>query len=440
MTDTDLAAAAAAFVLASGGVALWLIAMTRRVGDRAIAWLGALVAVGATATAIANGARPPAFGSALALDAATTFFTTLVALATAVSLVLALAGARPARPRGDEVALVLFAAAGAAIAVAAADLLVLLAALALLALPSSVLGARKDIPRALSRYLSGATTLAVTAYGIALLYAATGETAYAALGRATHNPLYLAGIGLVLAGLVARAVLASGHWSTIATLASAAALLRFAGATRSGDAALDWEVSLAALAAVALAVAAIAALTETDLARLLRYATVAQLGYVLVAAAGFAAPAAAFSLALFAALSLGAIGIVALLPGRDPSLADLAGLVRRRPLVALAIGAHVLGLAGLPPTAGFLAKAFVFEAAVRAQLLWLVIVGALATAVIAVALARVVLACFAPPRLDAVAPARARVATAVLLGLGVAVLVAGFGPGPLLDAAQAVRF
>ena len=437
MTDTDLAAAGAALILGSGGLALWLIALiarTRGVADRAIAWLGALVAVGAAVTAIAIGARPPAAGTALALDGATTFFTVLVGVATAVSLVLSVAGARPARPRGDEVALVLFSAAGAAIAVAATDSLVLLAALALQVLPASALGVRRDVPRAVRGYLSGATSVAITAY------AATGETAYAALGRATHNSLYLAGIGLVLAGSAARVALGSGQWSTVATCASLAALLRFAGATHSGDVALDWEVSLAVLAAVALVIGAIAALTETRLARLFGYATAAQLGYVLVAAAGFAAPAAAFSLALFAAVSLGGIGVVALLPGPDPSLDDLAGLARRRPLVALAIGVLVLGLAGLPPTGGFVAKAFVLEAAVRAQLLWLVIVGSLATAVTAVALARVALACFAPQRLDAVAPPRARIGTAVLLGLGVAIVIAGLSPGPLLDAAQAVRF
>src|SRR5205823_7966746 len=202
----------------------------------------------------------------------------------------------------------------------------------------------------------------------------------------------------------------------------------------------NWEVSLAMLAVAALAVGAVAALTETRLRRLVRYATQVQLGYVLVAAAGFAAPAAAFSLVVFATLSLGVFGVVALLPEDDPRLSDLAGFVRQRPLVALALGIFVLGLAGLPPTAGFLARAYVLEAAVRGQLLWLVVVGALAMAVSAVALARIVLACFAPPRLDAVAPQRARIGTVVLLALALAVVIAGVVPGPLLDAAQAVRF
>jgi len=440
MTQTDLAASGAAIVLAGSGLAIAAIAMTRMVGDRAIAWLGALAAAGSIAMTIANGNATAPIGSGFALDGSGMFFTVLVAGATAVSLALAAAAPRPAVVRGDQVALVLFAAAGAAVIVAAADLLVLFAGLALLSIPLSGFAERRYAPAAVRRTLSSATGLAVTAYGVALLYAATGELGYAALGRATHNPLYLAGLGLVLAGLAWRAVTASGRWSIVVLVGATAALLRLIGATRAGDVALDWQVSLATGAAVAIAIGVIAALTETRVRQTIAYAVLAQMGYVLVATAGIAAPAAAFSLAVMSALALGAFGVVALLPEEDPRLSDLAGLVRQRPLVAVALGIFVLGLVGLPPTVGFLARAYVLEAAVRGQLLWLAIVGALATAVSAVALARIVVACFAPPRLDAVAPQRARIATAMLLTLAVAIVVAGIVPGPLLDAVQAVRF
>jgi len=440
VTDVDLAAAGAAIVLALGGVAIAGIAMTRMVGDRVIAWLGALVAAGAAVTVIADRSGTTELGSGLTLDGAAAFFATLLAGVTAVSLVLTTAGPRTTRIRGDRVALVLFAAAGAAVAVAASDLLALFAGLALLSVPFSALEARVDPPGAVRRFLLGAASLAIAAYGTALLYAATGETGYAALGRATHNPLYLAGLGLVFAGLATRAMVASGRWSIVVTIGTVGALLRFVGATRAGDVALDWEVSLAALAAAALAVGALAALTETRLRRSLGYATQVQLGFVLIAAAGFAAPAAAFALAVFAALSVGAFGVVALLPEDDPHLRDLGGLVRQRPFVAFALGIFVLGLVGLPPAAGFLARVYVLEAAVRGQLLWLVAAGALATVASVAGFGRIVLACFAPPRLDAVAPQRARIGTVVLLALALAVVVVGVVPGPLLDAAQAVRF
>src|SRR5216110_451527 len=117
MTDADLVAGGAAVVLAGSGLAIAGIAMTRMVGDRAIAWLGALAASGAATMAIANSTAATALGSGLALDGATTFFGTLICGATAVSLILATSGAPASRIRGDQVALVLFAAAGAAVIV-----------------------------------------------------------------------------------------------------------------------------------------------------------------------------------------------------------------------------------------------------------------------------------------------------------------------------------
>ena len=137
---------------------------------------------------------------------------------------------------------------------------------------------------------------------------------------------------------------------------------------------------------------------------------------------------------------LGLFAVLAILPQREPVLDDLAGLARRRPLAVLALALIVLGLVGAPPTVGFLEKVYVLEAAVRAQLLWLVVLGALASVVTTVAYARLVLACFAAPRLDAVAPPRMRVGTAIALIIALAVLAAGLAPGPLLEAAQTVHF
>jgi NADH-quinone oxidoreductase subunit N len=218
------------------------------------------------------------------------------------------------------------------------------------------------------------------------------------------------------------------------------ALFRLIAATGSGDVALDQQVSLATLAALAFVVAGLAALGERRVRWLIGYATISQLGYVAVALAGSSPSAAAFALATYVALAVGLFAVRAVLPSREPLLEDLAGLARRRPLLVLALAVAVLGLIGIPPTAGFLAKVYVFEVAVRAQLLWLAILGALASVVGAAAYARLVLACFAPPRLDAIAPPRARVVTAVAVLAALAVVAIGLVPGPLLDAAGAVRF
>lgn len=441
MSDADIAAASAAIVLAAGAAAVGVVSLTGRVGSRAIEWLGALVCLGAAAAAIATGQGDPASGTSLARDAATTFFATLVAFVMAVSIALSAADPRRRRRLGGDVALLLASSAGAALLVAANDVVAAFVALALLSIPLYVVTARDRATQPLRHLLLGATATAVVVYGIALLYAATGETGYAALGRATHNPLYLGGLGLVSAGLVFHVALAPAtRWSIAARVAAVAALLRFAAATRNGEALLDWEVSLATIAACAIVVTAIAALTERRLGRLLAYATIGQAAFVVVATAASAPAAAAFALGIYAALALGAFGAIGLLSEDDPALGDLAGLARQRPLVALALAVSVLGLIGLPPTGGFYAKLVVFEAAIRAQLLWLVILGALGTVASAAAYVRIVLACFAAPPIDAVAPQRARAAAVILMVLAAVVVAVGVVPAPLLDAAQRIHF
>lgn len=453
MTGADLAAIAPALILAASAGAAALLAGIGKVGTRALGWLGVLSSVGTAATAVAIGPTSSGATAAAGLsgtvvrDGAGLFFVALVSVVTAASLAIGAADPRGGgrSPRsGHEVALVLFSASGAVLAVSAADLVVLLVGLALLTVPLYVLtGPRhtqRGDERAMRHFLLGATSSAVALYGIALLYAATGDTGYSGLGRATHNPLYLGGLGLALAGLAFHTVLAPARRSSIlVNIAMVGALLRLVGVTRRGEVALDWEVSLAALAALAL-VTGLAALTERRVRWLVAYASISQLGYVLVAAAGSAASAAAFALAAYAALAVGLFGVLALLPRDEPTLDDLAGLARERPLVVLALGALVLGLIGMPPTVGFLSKLYVFEAAVRGQLLWLVVLGALASVISAASYLRVSLACFAPKRLDAVAPSRARPGTALVVLAAIAVVLLGVVPGPLLEAAQAVRF
>jgi len=442
MSAAELSALVPALILAGSAAVATVLAIPRRTGPRILAWLAAVAAVAVAPLTLASGTGT---GSpSVARDGASVFFVALIAIVTAVLCVVAAADPRRIARSKDETALALFAACGAVVVVSAVDLVVLFVGLALLSIPLYVLTGRTASTGdegAVRHFLLGATGSAVAFYGFALLYAATGETGYAGLGRATHNPLYLAGLGLTLAGLVSHVATAPGHrWSVVMNVAIIGALLRLVAATATGQVGLDWQVSLASIAAVALVVPGIASIAEHRVRRLIGYATIAQLGFVAAAAASAALPAAAFALTVYSAQVLGLFPVLAILPQREPVLDDLAGLARRRPLAVLALGLLALGLIGVPPTGGFLAKVYVLEAAVRAQLLWLVALGALASVATAVAYTRLVLACFAAPRLDAVAPSRMRVGTAVAVVIAVAVLAAGLAPGPLLDAAQTVHF
>jgi NADH-quinone oxidoreductase subunit N len=445
MTDVDVLAVAPQLLLAAAAVVAALLASPVRVDVRAVAWLGVAASIVAATAAAAIGPGGAGFGGTVARDGASVFFVGLSGVVAAGSLVLAGADPRSARRSADEVALGLLAASGAALVVSAADLVVLFVGLALLTVPVYALTGRprahRDDDAAIRHLLLGSASSAVALYGVALLYAATGATGYVGLGRATHSPLYLAGLALALAGLGSHMVLAPAHrWSVLVNVATIGGLLRLVWATRSGEVALDWEVSLALLAAVALAIAGLAALTERRVRWLIGYATISQLGYVVAAAAGSAAPAAAFALAVYAVQAVGLFGLRAILRRDEPALEDLAGLARQRPVLVLGLGILAVGLIGIPPTAGFLAKVYVFEAAVRGQLLWLVGLGALAAVTTAAAYVRIVLACFAPPRLDAIAHPSGRVSTAVVLLAALAIVVVGLIPSPLLEAAQAVRF
>jgi NADH-quinone oxidoreductase subunit N len=283
--------------------------------------------------------------------------------------------------------------------------------------------------------------VATVAYGVALLYAATGETAFGAFGRATHNPLYLSGLALVAGGLLFQLLVApTERWSVLVNVAAIGALLRVTAATRTGDMSLSWQVTLAVLAALAICIGTVAALTEQRLRRLVGYATLLQLGSVAMAAATFALPAAAFALCVSAASAIALFATIAALRADDPRLRDLAGLARRRPALVIGIAVALAAVVGLPATAGFIGRIYVFEAAVRGQLLWLIVLAALAAAASFVAFARVVLACFPAPPIDAIALPRARVQTVVALLAALAIVAAGLLPGPLLQAASAVRF
>lgn len=433
MTDADVPALAPALVLAAGAIVVGLLSLRPTLPG--LRWLGALSCAGSAATAIGLGGGAPGFAGSVARDGSGVFFVVLTSIGAGVAIVLD-PGPRHGR-RGDVTSLLLFSACGAVVTVSAADLVALLAGVALLTIPLYPL--RRD--RDAGHPVRGASSVAAVAYGVALLYAATGETGYGAFGRATHNPLYLSGLALVAGGLLFLLTLApTERWSVVVTAATVGALLRVGAATRSGDMSVNWEVTLAVLGGLAISIATVAALTERRLRRLAGYATLLQLGSVATAAAAFAPPAAAFALSVSTASAIVLFAAIAAVRVDEPLLLDLAGLARRRPAVVIGLAFALAAVVGLPPTAGFIGKIYVFEAAVRGQLLWLVILGALAAAGSFVAYARVLLACFAAPPIGAIAVPRARVPSFVALLAALAIVAVGLLPGPLLEAASAVRF
>jgi NADH-quinone oxidoreductase subunit N len=211
---------------------------------------------------------------------------------------------------------------------------------------------------------------------------------------------------------------------------------------------------MAALAAASMTVGNLAAMAQTNIRRLLGYSTIAHAGYILVGVAAvsgvayspgagpafttFGPSSVLFYLGAYLAANLAAFLAIVVASSRIESdrIADYAGLFRRSPFLALALALALAALIGVPPTSIFIAKLYVFTAAVKGGLAWLAVVGVINSVVSAYYYVRIIRVMFLEAPADArpvPAAAPARVALALAAGATVAI---GVAPGPLLDAAE----
>jgi NADH-quinone oxidoreductase subunit N len=376
----------------------------------AVVALLALVA-GGLAVTVARDARRVLFGGMFVHDGLTVFFTLLFCAVGAIAVLLSWDYLRRTRiHRGEYYALLLCATLGMVLMAASNDLIGIFLGLELMSLSLYVLvGFRRDRlesnEAALKYFLLGAFASGFFLYGIALLYGATGTTslpgmaAFLAASPLRSNPLLLVGGLLLLTGFLFKVAAVPFHmWtpdayegaptsvtafmSVGAKAAAFAALLRF-GLRALGGVPADWVPVLGAVAILTMTVGNVTALLQNNLKRMLAYSSIAHAGYVLVAVAAGGpdgAAAAVFYLAVYSFMNLGAFGVLTLL-GRGTHervlMADIAGLGFRQPLLGLALTVFMISLGGIPPTAGFMGKVYVFGSALRAGLVPLVIVGVL---------------------------------------------------------------
>jgi NADH-quinone oxidoreductase subunit N len=211
----------------------------------------------------------------------------------------------------------------------------------------------------------------------------------------------------------------------------------------------DWKIMFAILAAISMCVGNVMALRQSNIRRMLGYSSVAQAGNFLVGLAAISAftnghtslgaSAVVFFLATYAFTNLGAFIAVLAISNRTGSdeIKDYAGMGRRAPIPAAVLLFCLVSLTGLPPTAGFIAKLYIFNAAVQADLVWLVIVAVLNTAISAFYYLGVARQMYLesseglPPLL------RSPLATeGILVVAAMGVLTFGVYPIPLIEAAQ----
>ena len=414
--------------------------------------------------------------------------------AAAIALLLTL-GERGPRPSAlaDYAGLLLASVTGMVVLAGAINLVSLFVGIELLSIPLYVLCAidlhrRTSLESGLKYLVIGSVGSATLLYGLAFIYGASGSTDFgeiaAAIGDAgiAGDPLLLTGIALTAAGLAFKASVAPFHqWtpdvyegaptSVTAFMAVATKAAAFAILLRLFDTALlpakdDWDVALAALAVVTIAIGNIGAIGQASLKRLLAYSGVAQAGYMLagvLVATQLGVRSVVFYLLVYLIMNMAAFAVVAARE-RESGLGDhidaVTGIGATRPALAWPLTISMLGLAGLPGTAGFLGKFFLIEATVDGDFTWLgvaIVVGSMVSLVYYLRVIAAVwmeqagrpladdrvsgrsvpaLAGGAPEAAPISPPSRSTaVPVAIALLAGAATVVFGILPGPLLDLA-----
>ncbi len=378
---------------------------------RAMPWLALATVLTALGWTVAGGSAGSGFGGMYVRDPLTRMIDLAALGAAGIAVLLSPAYLTRVRlPRGEYYALMLLSTVGAMVMAASGTLLTLFLGLEILSLPLYILAglarrSRRSQEAGLKYLLLGAFATAFFAYGVALVYGATGSIALGRIAAAPRSPMLGAGVALLTIGLGFEAALVPFHaWApdvyegaplpVTAFMSVVAKIGAFAGLLRVFPLALpqfaaEWGQALAAIAILTMILGNLAALLQTNLKRLLAYSGIAHAGYLLMGVAS-GGPAGIWSvlfyLLVYAGMTLGAFGILLLLERQGAEadrLEDLAGLATRAPWAAVALALFMVSLAGLPPTAGFIAKLYLFRAALGAHQTALALVGAL-TSVVAV--------------------------------------------------------
>ena len=370
------------------------------------------------------------FEGMVVADSLAAFFTTVALIVTALTLLLsANFVVREQFGAGEYYALVLFTATGMVVLANATDLIVFIIGLEILSIALYVLAGfaksrATSLEAAMKYFLLGAFALGFVVYGSALICGATGTTQFAEIaaaiaGQNANTPLLLVGVGLLIVGFGFKLSFVPFHmWtpdvyegapsSVTGFMAVGTKAAVFGGLLRVLTEAfpalsVEWSAVFWALAIVTMLLGNVSALTQTNVKRMLAYSSIGQAGYILVAVASLAyAPQAGRDAVMFYVLAytfmtIGAFAVVVALSGagdQRTNIDDLDGLGRRNPLLAAAMAIFMLSLAGIPPTAGFMAKLYVFNAAVQAGYLDLAVIGVLTSAIATYYYLRVIVAMY----------------------------------------------
>jgi len=454
-------------LLVLGAISVLLLATSRKPASSAVPGLVALAFLAAAGVSAGRlwGRRAQAFGGQLRWDDASLFLTFLFLAAAALTVLLGIRFVAYHRmPHGEFFGLLLLAACGLVIMTATSHLLVAFLGLEVFSVSGYALAGLKrgddlSAEASIKYFLTGAFASAFFIFGLALIFGGVQTLDAARLSEALAGPganpaLFLAGLVLAVGGLAFKIALVPFHmyqpdvyegsptpvaafFAVAPKAAGFAVLLRIL--LPYAQAGLKKEALFGGLAAVAIATMILgnfAALRQTNLKRLLAYSSIAHAGYMLVAVVSADPAGLLFYLTQYLFTGLGAFAAIIALggPGRETlELDDFSGLGRRSPWLAGILSVLLISLAGFPPTSGFLAKFYVFSAAVRAGHVGLALVGVATSLVSVYFYLRVVMVMFMrEPGRDTEADADNPAVHLVLFLCLYAVLQLGLFPGNIV--------
>jgi len=423
------------------------------------------------------GATPgTAFGGSYRVDALTTFLD-LVFIAIIALTILFGPDYLVARglPVPEFAATLVFALAGAMIVAASADLLVLFLGLELMVIPGYLLAGyhKRDAlstEGAIKYFLLGSFSSAIFLFGLAFVWGLTGSTRIGDVagflgriveGQTALSPGLAMGLAFLTTGVAFKIAAVPFHYWTpdayqgsptpvtgylsVGPKIGAFAVILRVFAEALGPLRDEWVIVFFVLAALTMTLGNLVALTQDNVKRMLAYSSIAHTGYMMVGLTAYAAgqiqglEGLLFYSAAYAFMNLGAFAVIAALqkrPGVTSRLETFAGLGRREPILGILMVLFLLSLTGIPPTAGFFAKAYVIIAAVQGGgwLTLLAVIAVLNAAAAAFYYLRVVVYMYMREPQGEPAP----VAHGALLRVGLAVtatvtVVLGLFPGPLLE-------
>ena len=406
MSWSDLGTVApvvAAILVAAAILIVDLAVPGRREPVLATAFAGLAVVAGIVL--LQAGSSQTAFGGAYSLDNLTVFLDLLFVAIAALTILFAVDYLEPRDlPIAEFSAVLVFAVTGAMLIAGSTDLLLLFIALELMVLPGYMLAgyARRDpyaTEGAIKYFLLGSFSSAILLFGLAYVWGLTGSTRVDAVAAALATdvakgtvPAGLAmGLAFMSAGVAFKMAAVPFHfWTPDAYQGSptpvtaylsvgpkvgafAIALRLFVGALAPVKA--DWLPVVIVLAAATMTLGNLIAVTQDNVKRMLAYSSIAHTGYILVGLAAYAGGQASglsailFYGAAYTFMNMGAFAVIAALqrkPGVTSQISTFAGLGRRDPWLGALMFVFLLSLTGIPPLAGFWAKAYVIVAALQA--------------------------------------------------------------------------